>query len=74
MGRPGPLQGAMIAREFADVVVFTSPSPAVQKIALGLLVPLGRLLGYQAIIPRYLKPHGHMTPPAEILAAAGLSG
>lgn len=73
-GRPGPIQGAMIAHEFADTVVFTSPPPAVQKIAFGVLVPLGRLLGYQAIIPRYLKPHGHIAPPAEMLAAAGLSG
>ena len=72
-GRPGPLQGAVIAREFADIVVFTNPPPAIQKIALGVLAPLGRLLGYQAIIPRYLKPHGHITPPAEMLAAAGLS-
>jgi quercetin dioxygenase-like cupin family protein len=73
-GRPGPLQGAVIAREFADIVVFTNPPPAVQKIALDVLAPLGRLLGYKAIIPRYLKPHGHITPPAEMLAAAGLSG
>jgi hypothetical protein len=73
-GRPRPLQGAMIAREFADIIVFTSPPPAVQKIAFSLLVPLGRLFGYQAVIPRYLKPHWHITPPAEMLAAAGLSG
>ena len=73
-GRPGPLQGAVIAREFADIVVFTNPPPAVQKIALGILAPLGKLLGYQAIIPRYIKPHGHITPPPEMLAAAGLSG
>ena len=72
-GRPGALQGAVIAREFADIIVFTNPPPAVQKIALGVLAPLGRLLGYQAIIPRYLKPHGHITPPADMLAAAGLS-
>jgi hypothetical protein len=73
-GRPGPLQGAMIAKEFADIVVFTNPPPAVQKIALGVLTPLGKLLGYQAIIPGYVRPHGHITPPAEMLAAAGLSG
>jgi len=72
-GRPGALQGAVIAREFADIVVFTNPPPAVQKIALGVLAPLGRLLGYQAIIPRYLKPHGHITPPADMLVAAGLT-
>jgi quercetin dioxygenase-like cupin family protein len=73
-GRPGPLQGAVIASEFADIIVFTSPPPAVQKVALGVLAPLGRLLGYRAIDPRYVKPHGHIAPPPDMLAAAGLSG
>jgi len=71
-GRPFPLQAAVIAREFADVVVFTQPPPAFQRIALGILAPLGRLLGYRAIIPSYCRPHSHVTPAPEILAAAGL--
>lgn len=71
-GRPSPLQGAVIAREFADVIVFTSPPPAVQKIVLAVLAPLGRSLGYRAIYPQYSKPHGHVTPDPKILAAAGL--
>lgn len=72
-GRPSPLQGAVIAKEFADVIVFTNPPPAVQKLAIGILAPLGRMLGYQAIYPEYSKPHGHITPSPEVLAAAGLS-
>jgi mannose-6-phosphate isomerase-like protein (cupin superfamily) len=72
-GRPFPLQAAVIAREFADVVVFTQPPPAVQRVALAILAPLGRWLGYQAIIPSYCKPHAHVTPAADVLAAAGLS-
>jgi quercetin dioxygenase-like cupin family protein len=72
-GRPFPLQAAVIAREFADVVVFTRPPPAVQRLALAILSPLGRLLGYRPIISRYCKPHAHVAPAPEILAAAGLS-
>ncbi|MDG4884395.1 cupin domain-containing protein [Mesorhizobium sp. WSM4884] len=72
-GRPYPLQAAVIAKEFADVVVFTRPPPAVQRIAIGILAPLGRWLGYQAIIPAYCKPHAHVTPAAYVLAAAGLT-
>lgn len=71
-GRPGPLQGAVIAQEFADVIVFTQPPPAVQKVAFAVLAPLGRALGYRAIDPAYCKPHGRVTPDPEILAAAGL--
>lgn len=71
-GRPSPLQAAVIAREFADVIVFTRPSPAIQKVALGILAPLANLLGYRAIDPSYCRPHGHITPAPEILALAGL--
>ena len=73
-GRPGPLQGALIAQEFADVIVFTNPPPAVQKAVFGVLAPLApQLLGYKAIEPEYVKPHGRIAPPAEMLAAAGLA-
>ncbi|MER8403626.1 hypothetical protein [Mesorhizobium sp. M0185] len=71
-GRPSPLQAAVIAREFADVIVFTHPPPAIQRVALGFLAPLGHLLGYHAIDPVYCKPHGHVMPAPEILARAGL--
>jgi hypothetical protein len=63
----------LIAQEFADVVVFTHPPPAVQRTMIGILAPLGRLLGYKAIEPRYCRPHGHITPSPAILAAAGLA-
>ena len=72
-GRPAPLQAAVIAREFADIVVFTQPPPAFQQIALAIAAPLGHLLGYRAIIPGYCKPHAHIAVAPEILAAAGLS-
>lgn len=72
-GRPLPLQAAVIAREFADVVVFTHPPPAVQQILLAVLAPIGKALGYKAIDPAYCRPHGHVDPPGEMLAAAGLT-
>jgi hypothetical protein len=72
-GRPFPLQAAVIAREFADVIVFTKPPPAFQRVALGILAPLGHLLGYRAIIPSYCKPHAHVAPAPEALAAASLA-
>ncbi|TGQ34983.1 cupin domain-containing protein [Mesorhizobium sp. M00.F.Ca.ET.216.01.1.1] len=72
-GRPFPLQAAVIAREFADVIVFTQPPPAIQRLALAILAPLARWLGYRAIMPSYCKPHAHVTPASDVLAAAGLS-
>ncbi|GLS40679.1 hypothetical protein GCM10010869_62760 [Mesorhizobium tianshanense] len=71
-GRPSPLQAAVIAKEFADVIVFTRPPPAIQRVALGILAPLANLLGYRAIDPAYCRPHAHITPAPEILALAGL--
>lgn len=72
-GRPFPLQAAVSAKKFADVIVFTQPSPAIQRVALGILEPPGRLLGYRAIIPSYRKPHAHVTPAPDVLDAAGPS-
>lgn len=71
-GRPNPLQGALIAREFADVIVFTHPPPAVQRVLFVILAPIATLLGYKAIYPDYCKPHAHTSPDPEILKAAGL--
>jgi mannose-6-phosphate isomerase-like protein (cupin superfamily) len=71
-GRPYPLQAAVIAQEFADVVVFTHPPIAVQRFLIGLLAPIARALGYRAIIPEYCRPHGHVAVAPEILAAAGI--
>jgi hypothetical protein len=71
-GRPYPLQAAVIAREFSDVVVFTSPPPVVQRFLIGLLVPIATLLGYRAIHADYCRPHRHILPDPEILKAAGL--
>jgi quercetin dioxygenase-like cupin family protein len=53
-GVPNPLQMAVIAREFADVVVFMSPPIWIQRILFGVLAPMGRLFGYRAIYPHHL--------------------
>ncbi|BCH23315.1 cupin [Mesorhizobium sp. L-8-10] len=71
-GRPNPLQGSLIAREFADVVVFTHPPPPVQRVLFAILAPIATLAGYKAIYPDYCKPHAHRTPDPEVLRAAGL--
>jgi len=52
-GMPNPLQLAVISKEFADVVQFMSPPPALQKIFFAVLSPLGRALGYKASYPRH---------------------
>ncbi len=72
-GFPFPLQAALIAREFADVIVFTQPPRAIQHVAIGILAPIALLLGYRAIYPQYVGPHGRVVPDPEIVAAAGLT-
>jgi mannose-6-phosphate isomerase-like protein (cupin superfamily) len=44
-GKPGALRTAVFANEFRDEFRTTSPGPVVQALALGVLAPLGRLLG-----------------------------
>jgi hypothetical protein len=68
-GRPSPLQAALIAREFADVIVFTHPPRTLQLAAIG--IPIGRLLGYRPIYDRYIGPQGTTTPDTDVVAAAG---
>ena len=51
-GMPHPLQLAMTAREFSDVVVFRSPPAIVQRTVFGALAPIARTLGYRATYPQ----------------------
>jgi mannose-6-phosphate isomerase-like protein (cupin superfamily) len=50
-GMPSPLQLALIAREFSDVIVFRRPPPAVQRALFGVLAPIARARGYRATYP-----------------------
>jgi quercetin dioxygenase-like cupin family protein len=51
-GMPHPLQLALTAREFSDVIVFRSPPPAVQRAVFGALAPIARWRGYRATYPQ----------------------
>ena len=51
-GMPHPLQLALTAREFSDVVVFRSPPLAVQRAFFGALAPIARRRGYRATYPQ----------------------
>jgi quercetin dioxygenase-like cupin family protein len=55
-GLPNPLQLAILGRDFQDVIMFTSPPPAVQKVMFAILAPIARLLGYQGSYEKYTNP------------------
>ena len=54
-GRPRPLHAAVLAREFADTIRFTSPPQLVQRAVFGLLSPIARITGHRALDPAYLE-------------------
>jgi quercetin dioxygenase-like cupin family protein len=51
-GMPHPLQLALSAPEFSDVIVFRSPPLAVQRAIFGALAPIARWRGYLATYPQ----------------------
>jgi quercetin dioxygenase-like cupin family protein len=51
-GMPHPLQLALTALEFSDVIVFRSPPLAVQRAIFGALAPIARWRGYRATYPQ----------------------
>jgi hypothetical protein len=51
-GTPDPLQLALFASEFSDVIVFRAPPPAVQRAVFGALAPIARRRGYRATYPQ----------------------
>jgi hypothetical protein len=51
-GMPNPLQLALVAREFSDVIVFRTPPPAVQRAIFGALAPIAHWRGYRATYPQ----------------------
>jgi quercetin dioxygenase-like cupin family protein len=46
-GMPNPLQLALTAQEFSDVIVFRRPPPAVQRPVFGALAAIARRRGYR---------------------------
>ena len=63
-GTPNFLQGALFAREFRDVIVFTKPPLAVQRLLFPVLALIGRALGYKGSYPKYSAPE----PPGGAVA------
>ena len=53
-GMPNPLQAAIFAREFSDVLYFTRPPLWVQRTLFGALAAIARALGYKGSYPKYL--------------------
>jgi quercetin dioxygenase-like cupin family protein len=51
-GMPYPLQLALCAREFGDVIVFRSPPLVVQRAIFGAIAPIARRRGYRATYPQ----------------------
>jgi hypothetical protein len=51
-GMPNPLQLAVFAQEFSDVIVFRMPPPVVQRMLFGTLAPIARARGYRATYPQ----------------------
>jgi quercetin dioxygenase-like cupin family protein len=47
-GMPSPLQLALTAQEFSDVIVFRKPPPSVQRVVFGALESIARRRGYRA--------------------------
>jgi quercetin dioxygenase-like cupin family protein len=67
-GLPRPAQLAVLANEFADIVRFTKPPIAVQRLIFGSLALIGRARGYRGYYREYLEPHGHEEADPELLA------
>jgi quercetin dioxygenase-like cupin family protein len=51
-GMPSPLQLALSALEFSDIIVFRSPPLAVQRAIFGALAPIARWRGYRGTYPQ----------------------
>ena len=54
-GRLRPLHAAVVGREFADTIRFTSPPWPLQRVVFGLLFPIARITGHRALDPAYLE-------------------
>jgi quercetin dioxygenase-like cupin family protein len=54
-GMPNLLQAAIFAREFSDVLYFTSPPLWVQRLLFGALARVARAFGYRGSYPEYLE-------------------
>ena len=54
-GMPNPLQLALTAYEFSDVIVFRRPPPAIQRLVFAALTPIATRRGYRATYPGFSR-------------------
>jgi mannose-6-phosphate isomerase-like protein (cupin superfamily) len=54
-GLPDPLQLALTALEFRDIVVFRKPPPWIQLVLFGALAPIARRRGNRATYPQFSR-------------------
>jgi quercetin dioxygenase-like cupin family protein len=73
-GVPRPLQLAVSATAYSDVMVVASPPPWVQKIVFGALAPIGRRRGLQPSYERYLTSDVVVEPSPEALELLDADG
>ncbi|WP_410650388.1 cupin domain-containing protein [Amycolatopsis sp. cmx-4-54] len=66
-GKPGLLQSAVTLLEFSDIVRFAAPPWPVQRALFGVLAPIARALGHQAILPEYRTYQAPVVPELEPL-------
>ncbi len=62
-GMPSPLQLALTAQEFSDVIVFRKPPPRVQRVVFAALAPIARRRGYRATYPSLSRTTLAPRPP-----------
>lgn len=73
-GLPRPLQLAVTASAYRDVMVIASPPAWVQRVAFGALAPLGRALGRRPSYAEYLSSEVVVEPDLAALALLGEDG
>lgn len=73
-GVPHPLQLAVSAKAYSDVMVVATPPPWVQKVAFGLLAPIGRGRGLEPTYPQYLNSATVVEPDPEALTLLNPDG
>ncbi len=73
-GLPKPLQLAVTVNEFRDTIVISSPPPWVQRLAFGLLAPIGRARGLQPYYQRYVDSEVVVEPDPAALALLDADG
>lgn len=73
-GLPRPLQLAVTAHAYRDVMVIASPPAWVQSLAFGVLAPLGRALGRRPSYAQYLTSSTVVEPDPAALALLDKNG